>query len=113
MRYQQQGVSLISMLFWGAMAVFGFIVGSQVVGAEIEFQAITKVANKAAKGATVAEIRSIFDTASVNHTITSLAGKDLEVIKENDKTVVIFAYGREIHLAGPVYLLLKYNGRSN
>ena len=36
----------------------------------------------------------------------------MEVTKENDKIVVIFAYQREIHLAGPAYLTLKYAGRS-
>jgi hypothetical protein len=30
----------------------------------------------------------------------------------NDRIVVKFAYQREIHLAGPAYLTLKYSGRS-
>jgi hypothetical protein len=35
------------------------------------------------------------------------------VTKEGEKIVVSFAYEREIHLAGPGYLTLKYTGRSN
>ena len=34
------------------------------------------------------------------------------ISKEGDKIVVSFSYQREIHLAGPGYLTLKYNGRS-
>ncbi|MFT6591324.1 MAG: hypothetical protein ACJA2P_002178, partial [Rhodoferax sp.] len=30
-----------------------------------------------------------------------------------DKTVVTFAYQREIHLVGPAYLTLKYQGQVN
>jgi hypothetical protein len=41
-------------------------------------------------------------------TSASVQGKDLEVTKEGDKIVVKFAYQREIHLAGPGYLTLKY-----
>ena len=42
-----------------------------------------------------------------------MCSSDLLVVsKEGDKTVVTFAYTREIHLAGPAYLLLKYDGRS-
>ena len=32
--------------------------------------------------------------------------------EENDVVVVSFAYEREIHLAGPAYLTLKYEGKS-
>ncbi|MEA3393729.1 MAG: DUF4845 domain-containing protein, partial [Pseudomonadota bacterium] len=44
--------------------------------------------------------------------IKSISGKDLEVTKEGDTVVVSFAYQREIHLAGPAWLTLKYAGRS-
>ena len=54
------------------------------------------------------EVRSIFDKAAAIDNISSITGKDLEVTKENDKMVVRFAYQREIHLAGPAYLTLKY-----
>ena len=43
-------------------------------------------------------------------TSSPITGKDLEVTKEGDKVVVSFAYQREIHLAGPAYLTLKYAG---
>ncbi|MHB1199392.1 MAG: DUF4845 domain-containing protein [Polaromonas sp.] len=112
MKHQQRGMSFIGLLFVGGVLVIAGILVAQVVPTLIEFQAITKAASKATEGSTVAEVRSIFDKAAAIDDIASISGKDLEVTKEGDKTVVAFAYTREIHMAGPAYLLLKYNGRS-
>ena len=112
MKHQQRGISFIGILFVGAVLACTGIVAAQVLPTLIEFQAITKAASKAAAGSTVAEVRSIFDKAGQIDDIHSISGKDLDVSKEGDKTVVAFAYTREVHLAGPAYLLLKYNGRS-
>ena len=54
----------------------------------------------------------MFDEAATIDNISSIKGSELEVTKENDRIVVIFAYQREIHLVGPAYLTLKYSGRS-
>jgi hypothetical protein len=112
MKHKQRGISFIGILFVGAVLGCAFVVGAQVLPTMIEFQAITKAATKAATGNTVPEVRAIFDKAGQIDDIHSVAGKDLEVSKEGDKTVVAFAYTREIHMAGPAYLLIKYNGRS-
>ena len=48
----------------------------------------------------------------IEYSISSISGKDLEVTKENEKLVIRFAYDKEIPLVEPVYLLLKYKGRS-
>ncbi|WP_309679073.1 DUF4845 domain-containing protein [Polaromonas sp.] len=112
MKQQQRGISFIGLLFVAAVVAFGGILAAQVFPTLIEFQAITKAASKAAAGSTVPEVRSLFDKAGQIDDIKSISGKDLEVTKEGDKTVVSFAYTREIHMVGPAYLLLKYNGRS-
>lgn len=112
MKHQQRGISFIGLLFVGVIVAFAGILAAQVLPTLIEYQAIIKAANKAKDGSTVAEVKSIFDKAAAIDDISSIAGKDLEVTKEGDKTVVAFAYTREIHMAGPAFLLLKYNGRS-
>ena len=112
MKHTQRGISFIGILFVGAIVAFSFVLGAQVVPTLIEFQAITKAATKATAGNTVPEVRAIFDKAGQIDDIHSISGKDLDVTKEGDKTVVAFAYTREIHMAGPAYLLLKYSGRS-
>ncbi len=113
MKHQQRGISFIGLLFVGIVVGSVGILTAQVVPTLIELQAITKAANKAAaEGNTVVEIRTIFNKAADIDDITSISGKDLEITKEGDKAVVTFAYTREIHMFGPAYLLLKYNGRS-
>lgn len=112
MKQQQRGISLIGLLFVGIVVGCTGILAAQVLPTLIEYQAINKAAGKAAAGSTVPEIRGIFDRAGTIDDIKSISGKDLEVTKEGDKTVVSFAYTREIHMAGPAYLLLKYTGRS-
>ena len=112
MKHKQRGISFIGILFVGAVVACAFVLGAQVLPTLIEFQAITKAATKATAGNTVPEVRAIFDKTGQIDDIHSISGKDLEVTKEGTKTVVAFAYTREIHMAGPAYLLLKYNGRS-
>jgi Domain of unknown function (DUF4845) len=109
----QRGVSLLGMLVVAGTVGSLFVVGAQVVPTVIEYKAIEKAAKKAAsEGATVAEVRSIFDKSAQIDMISSVKSQDLEVTKEGEKIIVSFAYTREIHLAGPANLLLKYEGKS-
>lgn len=108
----QSGFSFIGFLFVGAVLAVTGVVVAQIIPTAIEYQAVLKAAQKASDGNTVVEVRSIFDKAAAIDNISSVSGKDIEVTKENDKVVVSFAYQREIHLAGPAYLTMKYQGRS-
>jgi hypothetical protein len=35
------------------------------------------------------------------------------ITKDNDKLQISFAYDKQIDLAGPVFLLIKYEGKSH
>lgn len=109
----QRGITLIGVLFWGALLAGAGVLTAQIVPTVVEFQTIQKAVNKAKEGNTVPEVRMIFDKAASVDNITSIKGKDLDVTKENDKVVVSFAYQREIHITGPAFLTLKYSGKSN
>lgn len=112
LKSRQRGISFIGLLVVGGVLVFGGVLLAQAFPTVVEFMAIQRAANKASSGTTVAEVRSAFDKAAQIDDISSISGRDLEVSKEGDKVVVSFAYSKEIHIAGPAYLLLKYNGRS-
>ncbi len=108
----QSGVSFIGLLFVvGVLACVGLI-GAQAFPTVMEYQAIVKAVQKASAGGTVPEVRQIFDKAGQIDDIKSISGKDLDITKNGDKVIVKFAYNREIHMAGPAYLLLKYSGQS-
>ncbi|MBK6294806.1 MAG: DUF4845 domain-containing protein [Rhodoferax sp.] len=109
---KQGGMSFLGLLFVGGLLAVTGVIGAQIVPTAIEYQAIHKAANKSREGSTVAEVRAIFDRAAAIDNIESIKGKDLEVTKNGDKIVVSFSYQREIHLAGPGYLTLKYSGRT-
>ena len=109
---RQTGLSFLGLLFVGGVLAVCGVIGAQIVPTVIEFEAIKKAVNKASAGNTVAEVRSIFQKATAIDNISSITANDLEVTKVGDKIVVKFAYQREIHLAGPGYLTLKYDGQS-
>ncbi len=110
---KQRGASLIGILFVGGVLVFGGIVGAQVAPTYAEYRTIGKAVNKVKEASSPAEARTNFDKAAQIDDIKSINGKDLEITKDNNKLVISFAYNKEIHLAGPAYLLMKYAGRSN
>jgi Domain of unknown function (DUF4845) len=111
-RYRQRGLSFLGLIFVGGGLALAGVVAAQVFPTYLEYQAITKAAGKAAQGNTVAEVRALFDKQAAVDDFKSVTGKEIEVTKEGDKIVVSFAYQREIHLAGPAFLTLKYAGRS-
>ncbi|MFD1710767.1 DUF4845 domain-containing protein [Ottowia sp. GY511] len=113
-RSKQRGISFFGLLILGIVLALLAIVGAKVVPTATEYMSIVKAVKKAAAdGDTVPAVRASFDrTASVDY-ITSIEGKDLEVTKNGDKIVVSFAYDKEIALAGPAYLLIKYRGSSD
>ncbi|MDO9403307.1 MAG: DUF4845 domain-containing protein [Polaromonas sp.] len=112
MKHSQRGISFIGILFVGGVLAFTGVIAAQVFPTLVEFQAITKAATKSSEGSTVAEVRAAFDRAAAIDDIKSISGKDLAISKEGDRTVVAFAYNREIHIGGPAWLVLKYSGRS-
>ena len=112
-RSKQRGITFFGLVFVGAvLAVIG-VVGAQILPTVVEYQAIKKAATKAAnEGTTVVEVRNVFQRAQDIDDFKSVNPADLEITKEGDKIVVAFKYEREIHLAGPGWLTLKYSGNS-
>ena len=111
----QRGLSLIGLLFWAIVIGFvGYVVVRTLPTLNEYFtikSAIDKIA--ASSPSTVGEIRAQFDKQKeIEYSISSISGKDLDITKENDKVVIRFAYNKELELIAPVYLLIKYEGRS-
>jgi hypothetical protein len=111
----QRGVSLIGLLFWAIIIGFGGYVAVRVLPSLNEYFTIQGAINKiaATNPATVGEIRVQFDKQKdIEYSIASISGKDLDITKENDRIVIRFAYAKELELISPVFLLIKYEGRS-
>lgn len=111
----QRGVTLFGLMFWAIVIGFAALITMKVLPTLNEYFTIQKAVNKIAHegGTTVAEIRASFDrTKEIEYSIQSISSKDLNITKENEKVVITFAYDKEIELTKPVYLLIKYEGRS-
>jgi len=111
----QRGVSLIGLLFWAIVIGFVGYVAIRVFPTVNEYLTIQSAVNKIASSnpTTVGEIRAQFDKQKeIEYSIASISGKDLDITKENDKIVIRFAYNKELELISPVFLLIKYEGRS-
>ena len=112
---RQRGVTLFGLMFWAILIGAVALVALKVLPTVNEFLTIKRAVEKLAQSGatTVPEVRTAFDRQKdIDYSITSISGKDLEVTKVNDKLVISFAYDKEIELMGPVYLLLKYEGKS-
>ncbi len=114
-RRASRGVTLLGLLLWAIAIGFVALLSIRVLPTVNEYFTILRAVNKVATegGTTVSEIRAAFDRQrDIEFSITSISGRDLEITKENDRVVVRFAYDKQIELFSPVYLLIKYEGRS-
>lgn len=112
---RQRGITLFGLMTWAIIIGAIAYVVLRVFPTVNEYLTIQRAIDKiaASSPSTVAEARAAFDRQKdVEYSISSIGGKDLEVTKENDKVVLGFAYDKEIPLYGPVFLLIKYEGRS-
>jgi hypothetical protein len=111
----QRGISLFGLLFWAVVVGFVSLLGVRVLPTVNEFFTIQKAVNKVALegGNTVSGIRTAFERQKdVEYAIQSIGSRDLDITKEDDRIVVRFAYDKEIEVMSPVFLLIKYEGRS-
>jgi uncharacterized membrane protein YhiD involved in acid resistance len=114
-RHGQRGITLFGLMFWAVVVGFFALIGMRVLPTLNEYFTIKRTINKIiTEGSTVPEIRAAFERQKdIEYSISSISAKDLTITKENDKIVVSFAYDKEVELMKPVYLLIKFEGRSN
>ena len=112
---RQRGLTLFGLMFWAIVVGAAAYLVLRVFPTVNEYITIKRVVDRVAASSpsTVAEARAAFDRQKdVEYSISTISGKDLEITKENEKVVISFAYDKEVPLYGPVFLLIKYEGRS-
>jgi len=114
-RSHQRGMTLFGLMFWGLLVGFVGYLLVRTLPTVNEYLTIQRTVEQVARlqPATVAEARQAFDKQKdVEFSISSVSGKDITVTKENDKVVIGFAYDKLVPIYGPVFILIKYEGRS-
>ena len=111
----QRGVTLFGLMAWAIVIGFVALIGMRVLPTLNEYFTIKRTINKIkTEGATVPELRAAFERQKdIEYSITSVSGKDLSITKEGDKVVISFAYDKEVEVMKPVFILIKYEGRTN
>lgn len=107
----QLGLSLIGLLFF--LVIIGGIalIGLKVLPTVTEYMSIKKSIGLAkASGNNKRDIMLSFDKQADVAYITSITGKDLDIVNENGEFEVSFTYEKKIPLAGPVSLMIDYEG---
>ena len=115
MRHHPRGFTLIGLLAWAIVVGLVGYLAVRVLPTVTEFYTIQAAVDRlaASPANTVPEIRQAFNKQlQIDQTISSVAAKDLDITKENNRVVIAFAYEKEIEIFGPVFLLIKYAGRS-
>jgi len=108
---RQRGISLFGLIFSLGIIVLLAMLGMKVVPTVIEYASVKKAIGYAKQnGATKNEILSAFDKQAEVSYITSISGKDLQIISNNGEVEVSFSYEKKIPLFGPASLLLEYQG---
>lgn len=112
---RQRGLSLFGLIFWAMLIGFVAYLGVRVLPTLNEYFTIQRAVDRIVADApsTVPEVRKAFDRQKeIEYSIASITSKDLDITKENDRLVIRFAYDKEIPIIEPVYLLIKYSGKS-
>jgi hypothetical protein len=115
-KVHQGGISLFGLLFWGVLIAFTGVVAAKTFPTVLEYYTIKRVINRIVVNnpGTVPAVRAEFDRAKeIEYSIVSISSADLVITKENEKLKIGFAYDKQIDLAGPVFLLIKYEGHSD
>jgi hypothetical protein len=110
-----RGFSLINMLIVSVVGCALAIVAMNVFPSVNEYFTILKTVQNIARTArSPEEAKALFSKQSeVEYSIRSIKASDLLVTMQKEKLVISFAYDKEILILEPVYILIKYRGRSS
>ena len=110
-RRHQRGLSLIGLIFVGAIVAVLMLIGFKIVPAINEYLAVDRAVQKIRNEAsTVRDLRSAFDRYASIDDIHSISGKDLDITKDGDRIVVSYAYSYSVPLLDNVRLVIDFSG---
>lgn len=112
-RARQRGVSLTGLIVVLAILAALVVLAFKVTPTYLEYRAINNAIVALKSGNSVREIQVDFDRRATASYITSISGKDLEIVKNGGQFDIAFAYSKKIPLVGPASLVLDYAGSTD
>lgn len=118
MKKNQQGMTFFGVVFVGFALVGGAILVMKLIPPYLEFWSVQKVMSVMAKdsalpGMTPQEARNSFDKRANVDNINVIKGSDLEIAKNNGKTVVSANYTVTVPLAGNLSALMEFQASTS
>lgn len=114
---RQSGMTLISLLIVGSLAMACLIVGFKLVPVYNEFfavkKAFTKVVSNTDPSSPATAFRTSFARFAQIDDISSVDPQTIAVSKDNGKVSLQVAYRREVHLFANIGLYLDFDVSSN
>jgi hypothetical protein len=117
-RTSQRGLTVTGLLFGGMFAVLIAVLGMKVVPDVVEYSKIVSDIKATAqdpslKQASVADVRKAYERRAYIDQITAITPMDISVSRNGNTLVLSFAYRKEIHLAGPVSLVIDFEATTD
>lgn len=116
MKRRERGITLIGLLIGAIFIGAAALVAMRVTPALVEYWQIKKAVAAIAKDPTAREspaaVRKAFERHATIGNIESIGPADLEIVKDNGRFVISFAYEKRVPLAGNVSLLFDFQGSS-
>ncbi|MCK6392923.1 DUF4845 domain-containing protein [Zoogloea sp.] len=113
-RKSQSGLSLIGVMFVGAIVGSLLLVGLKLVPVLTEYYGVKRsiyaVASEAdPQNASVPQLRNAFTKRATVDDITSISASDLDITKEDGRIVISVDYSRKVHLFSNVSLVIDFS----
>jgi hypothetical protein len=113
MRKQQNGVSLMGLIFILFILVIVALFAMKIIPSFLEFRTMKTAIDIIARTTTNAnDARRAWQARSAIDNINSISEKDLEISRDGNQLVIGFAYRKEVSLFGPVGLYIDYAATS-
>ena len=109
MRKQQQGLSLLGLIFVLFIIVVLALFAMKIVPSFLEFRTAKAAIEAIAQTAqNPQDARRAFENRAAIDDINTISSKDLEIGRDGNQMVIAFAYRKEVRLFGPVGLYIDY-----
>jgi len=113
MRTRQRGVTLMGLIVGAVILIFVALLGMKLLPSYIEFFAVKKAlaginAQTQGRGASVGEIRRMFENRSAVDDINSVKSSDLEISKDGNNYLVVASYRKEIPLFANLGIFIDF-----
>lgn len=106
----QQGFSLLSLVFWGAILGAALLIGLKTVPIINENLTLKKAISYTKNAGDAAQIKEAFGKYMSANYAQDFSVDDLIIERQNGKMVIGYDYQRKIGLVGPVSLLFEFRG---